>query len=217
MRTGRHSKPTPRRSQRQPRHHERLATSARPVTGRSRHAPATDDRGRYRARARKSSPPAYSRCRNPAHPAASCSRYRLPIVLNIVVVSHQNRRYPAQYPESCRPSRAGPANNHSQRVIVRTMPSVYADPGKAAGALRPLSHRSWVGCHELFGGPSADELASMVKSGTASRVGFIKPAARRNILAAIECSPTIVDRQKERCLVAIQARLSRQADDPDAE
>lgn len=78
-----------------------------------------------------------------------------------------------------------------------------------------LSYESWIGCNELLGGYTAEELASMVETEPDAFVGSLGADMLRKILIAIEISTTIVERQKLRCVTAIRAVLAELGDQPE--
>ncbi len=70
-----------------------------------------------------------------------------------------------------------------------------------------LSYDSWIGCDQLFSGYTSEELVQLAASG--AKCGELSLHLLERVLTAITASPTLVERQKLRCIEAIEAALSQ--------
>lgn len=73
-----------------------------------------------------------------------------------------------------------------------------------------LKYDSWIGCHDLFAGYSSDELAALISAGHLR--GKVSTELLISIKNAIAGSRTIPERQKTRCVNAIDNELTMRAD-----
>lgn len=96
--------------------------------------------------------------------------------------------------------------NKKNRAIVLQNPKigptqVYVAKGEASF----LQYDSWIGCEELFSGWTAEELSALAEAGAWR--GRLSKELLAKMQTAIGEATTLIERQKLRCIAAIEAVL----------